>query len=543
MAIAALRATFAPALVLVVFFLPAAAAAQTAPDPSFGTGGLVALDIGPGGTSPNAFLVAPDGSLLVAGAFTPSGQSQVGFAARLTSGGALDGSFAAGGAFTIDFGAFTAITALALQADGKLIAAVNNGPYATTVLRVLRLTAAGALDATFSGDGVAEVTAANGVVPAAAAVQPDGRIVVATSFAGLPSAPASALAVFRLLPDGALDTGFASAGVPGFASAGISGFDTAAALALQADGKIVVVGSTNAAAPSNNGARDFAVARFNGNGTIDAGFAGDGTLSLPVGALDDDALAVLVQPDGRIVIGGNTYANSSRSNCAIMRLNADGTPDGSFGTAGVATYNLGGLSTCASLTRQPDGALLAAGTWASNIDWQFLVMRVLPDGAPDTSFNQGSNFSRVNPSSGSDSAFAHGTQAGGRIVLAGRRGSGGAVLARFVSSAPDTTPDAFAFTHQTNVARGAVVVSDAVTVAGIAAAAPIAVTGGEYAVGASAFTAAPGTVVNGATVRVRHTASLQPLTTVSTTLTIGDVSAVFASTTAPPRLRPRRLHP
>jgi uncharacterized delta-60 repeat protein len=540
MAIAALRTAAAPVLGLVTLLLSTMVAAQTGPDPTFGTGGLVTLDIG-GGTAPSGFVVAPDGSLLVAGAFTPSGQSQVGFVTRLTSGGGVDGSFATGGTFTVDFGSFTAITGLARQGDGKVIALSNNGPYATTALRVLRLTAAGVPDPTFSDDGAAEVTTAHGVVPVAAAVQPDGRIVVATSFAGLQSAPSSALTVFRLLADGALDTGFKSAAAEGFAMAELSGFDTATALALQADGKIVVVGSTNAGAQGNSGARDFAVARFNANGTLDASFDGDGKLSLPVGSLNDDALAVLVQPDNKIVIGGNTYVNSSRSNCAIVRLNADGTPDGGFGNAGVATYNLGGLSTCASLTRQGDGALVAAGSWADNIDALYLVMRVRADGAPDTTFNQGTSWAWVNPSPGSDAAFAHGTQAGGKIVLAGRGGFGGTVLARFQSNAPDSTPDAFAFTDQTNVARGAVVVSDAITVTGIAVAAPIGVAGGEYSVDGAAFTAVSGTIVNGAAVRLRHTASPHPLTMTSTTLTIGDVSDVFSSTTLPPRLRPRRL--
>jgi uncharacterized delta-60 repeat protein len=531
----------AVALLPVAALVAAAASAQVDLDAGFGAGGVATLDLGAGSALPAGFVAAPDGSLLVAGWFTPSGQPQAGFVARMTSGGAIDGSFATGGVFKADFGGFTAITGLARQGDGKLVALANNGPYGTTAMRVLRLTAGGAPDATFSGDGVAEVGTAYAFAPIAAVVQPDGRIVVAANSLGTFSEEASALTLFRLLGDGALDTGFKSAGAAGFATATISGFDAAAALALQPDGKIVVVGSTNAGAQGNTGTRDFAVARFNANGTPDTTFAGGGATHLPVGTLDDDALAVLVQPDNRIVIAGNTYVNSSRSNCAIVRLNGDGSPDAAFGTGGIASYNLGGLSTCASLTRQGDGTLLAAGSWAANIDSIFMVMRVLPNGAPDPSFNQGTSWTYVNPTPGADTVFAHATQAGGRIVLAGSTSTGKPVLARFLAAVPDTTPDPFTFADRTNVARGSVVVSAAVAVTGIAAAAPIGVTGGEYSIDGAAFTTASGTVTGGSSVRVRHTASLQPLAQTSTTLTVDDVSDVFTSTTEPPRLRPRRV--
>ncbi len=94
-----------------------------------------------------------------------------------------------------------------------------------------------------------------------------------------------------------------------------------------------------------------------------------------------------------------------------------------------------------------------------------------------------------------------------------------------------TTPAAFAFTNQTDVALGATVTSNSITVSGITAAAPISVTGGSYSIGTGDFTSSAGTVTNGQTVRVQHTASTSNGTTTTTTLTIGGVSAAFKSTT------------
>jgi ribosomal 50S subunit-recycling heat shock protein len=95
----------------------------------------------------------------------------------------------------------------------------------------------------------------------------------------------------------------------------------------------------------------------------------------------------------------------------------------------------------------------------------------------------------------------------------------------------DTTPDAFSFAAQTNVTLSTVVTSASITVSGINAAAPISVTGGKYSINGGAFTSTAGTVTNGATVRIQHTASAAYETKVDTTLSIGGVNGTFSSTT------------
>ncbi len=98
---------------------------------------------------------------------------------------------------------------------------------------------------------------------------------------------------------------------------------------------------------------------------------------------------------------------------------------------------------------------------------------------------------------------------------------------------PDTTPNAFAFDAQTNVALATTVTSNSQTVAGINTAAPISVTGGAYSINGGVFTAAAGTVTNGQTVAVRQTSSATPATETIATLTIGGVAAGFSATTVP----------
>jgi hypothetical protein len=100
-----------------------------------------------------------------------------------------------------------------------------------------------------------------------------------------------------------------------------------------------------------------------------------------------------------------------------------------------------------------------------------------------------------------------------------------------VSAAADTTPDAFSFTDQTNVARATLTESNAITVAGIDAAAAISVTGGEYQIDGGGWTSGAGTVNNGASVKVRHTSSASYSTATNTVLTIGGVSDTFSTTT------------
>src|SRR5689334_5774026 len=183
----------------------------------------------------------------------------------------------------------------------------------------------GSLDPTF-GNGGKVLTPGGGASDAI--MQPNGDIVVSTGSG-----------VARFLPTGQLDTAFGSGGL---ASTGFVGGEGLQGVALQPDGKIIWVGSQNTPGFPAFGTFSFAVARFNANGTLDASFGAGGRDSVeffapPMQGAQEFARAVLVQPDGKILVAGSARQGQIRFapiQGALARFNADGTLDTSFGTGG-----------------------------------------------------------------------------------------------------------------------------------------------------------------------------------------------------------------
>lgn len=118
------------------------------------------------------------------------------------------------------------------------------------------------------------------------------------------------------------------------------------------------------------------------------------------------------------------------------------------------------------------------------------------------------------------------------LVLGACGGGGGGESVAPPGATADTVPDSFDFGERLAVPSGSVIESDSITVTGIDGPAAISVTGGEYSIEGGTYTSGTGTVNNGQTVRVRHTSSADPATTVTTVLTIGGVNGTFSSTTA-----------
>src|SRR5579859_3928851 len=189
---------------------------------------------------------------------------------------------------------------------------------------------AGALDGTFGHGGIVSTDVGS---PSAAALQSNGDIVVAEGGGG----PGSGLV--RYLPNGARDTSFGEGGFAAVPDTGISSF--LPHLAVQSDDKIVWAGEATAANGANS---SFDVIRLNANGTVDTGFGSGGvaTTTFPVfNASVQGAQAVLIQPDGKILVGGeNITGNPSGTTRApedfgaLARFNANGSIDTSFGTSG-----------------------------------------------------------------------------------------------------------------------------------------------------------------------------------------------------------------
>jgi trimeric autotransporter adhesin len=248
----------------------------------------------------------------------------------------------------------------------------------------------------------------------AMALQADGRIVVAGyAFNGSDDD----FAVARFNPDGSLDTTFGTGGIVTADFGG--GTDQAYGVAIQSDGRIVVTGrATVSASP------DFAVARFDIDGTLDTSFSGDGRASVDFGATIDEARSVVVQSDGSIVLGG-----TSSGLLALARVDADGVIDTTFGSAGrVTTDATAGTENGYALALQDDGRIVFAGSG----DGDFVVVRYDTSGALDAGFGTGGIVS-TDFSGGLDVASAVAVLSDDTILLGGYSASRFA-LARYTSA-------------------------------------------------------------------------------------------------------------
>lgn len=263
---------------------------------------------------------------------------------------------------------------------------------------------AGALDPTFGGDGKVITNIVTSETPNDVVIQPDGKIIVVGE---VPSAGGSPdFFVIRYEPDGSLDTTFS---LDGIVTNNFGNDDAAFAVALQADGKIVVIGRTNAV----SGSDDFAVARYLPNGSLDTTFSGDGRAVNGFGG-DDTGRCVLIQADGKIVVGGNTDGDFG-----ILRYNLDGTLDTTFSGDGRATFDHGGANnTGYDIKIQSDGKIVGAG----GRDGDFIVYRVNSDGTADATFD-GDGMVTTNFGTSNDSALSVAIQVDGRIVAGGFSGS------------------------------------------------------------------------------------------------------------------------
>jgi uncharacterized delta-60 repeat protein len=274
------------------------AAAQAAPgdlDLTFASGGKQRTDFGFGSSEAAATVLQPDGKIVAVGGVRGSGVpgdcGPSDFAlARYNTDGSLDTSFGGDGRQTTDFGGTDGAKGVALQDDGKIVVVGGGGGGCFGDFALARYNMDGSLDASFSGDG--KLLATDLGQANGVAVQDDGKIVVV----GIGF-------LARYNSDGSLDTSFSGDGklTTDFGAYGV---------ALQGDGKIVAAGS---------GAGDFAVARYNpSDGSLDTGFSGDGKQTADFGG-SDQANGVALQGDGNIVAVGVGFGTDRTNDFALAR--------------------------------------------------------------------------------------------------------------------------------------------------------------------------------------------------------------------------------
>ncbi len=281
---------------------------------------------------------------------------------------------------------------------------------------------AGDLDPTFGTVGKVYNLPTNFIPAEDVAVQADGKLVLAGSTLGPDNT--QDFGVVRLNADGSPDTGFGTNGLVGIPFDSFAN-EMATAIVVQPDGKIVVGGSVEFGSPG----WDFGIVRLNANGTLDATFSG-GKVKINVGG-DDFVKAMLLQPDGKIVLTG-TARPTPNTDVAVVRLTTAGVPDASFNGGIIYIGIAGGNNDVGnSLALQPDGKLIIAGSTRDASRGYFLLIRLTTGGVPDTTFN---TFGFVQTAVGSqyDQAYSVALQADGKIVAAGTTNSGSFDDAAFV---------------------------------------------------------------------------------------------------------------
>jgi uncharacterized delta-60 repeat protein len=344
-------------------------------DRTFNVTGRVTADLVDGA---HGLALQPDGRIIVIN------QHSV---ARFHADGSPDVGFGSNGQVDVEFpGIVDRLHGLAVQPDGRIIVAGETRFGDNYDVALARFSPDGALDASFGSGGVV-TTDFDGVAQVAyrVLVQADGRIVVAGIHRS--AGTDSDFALFRYLPDGSIDTGFGNGGI---ATVDIGGrADIAQALAIQSDGKLLVAGRV---ADTGGADPDVGIARFNSDGTLDTTFGVNGVAGTLASVAWDEARGIAVQADGRIVVVGVLDPpGMTRSRFLVMRLNSDGSLDGSFGSGGFAEHahfsDEGDSANAVAI--QPDGRIVVVGQSAYYGVSDFAVARFDADGSLDATFADG----------------------------------------------------------------------------------------------------------------------------------------------------------
>ena len=356
-------------------------------DPSFGQGGKAFTLVGSSGSA-SALAIQRDGKIVAAGQAYVGPEQDVAVV-RYTSRGRLDASFGRRGTALTDFSPTTKTydqaRALAVQRDGKLLLAGGSMSFSLSSSRrlLIRYTARGRLDRSFGEDGTVSSRAGPSVGSGGVAIQRDGKIVTAGSVG-------DGFAVTRYTPRGRLDRSF---GRGGTVSTKLASYSFGHALAIQPDGKIVVVGDA---------ALDFGIARYTAAGKLDRSFGDSGKVVTNIGLTkgsdgsrypsDDHAVAVAIQRDGKLVVAGSSDVLGllGEKGCclqdfALVRYTEDGRLDPSFGNGGKVLTHFARNSYAEGIVIQPDGKIVAAGGG----DGYFLLARYTSGGKLDPTFGRG----------------------------------------------------------------------------------------------------------------------------------------------------------
>lgn len=392
------------------------------PDSEFGSSGTVLTSAGTGDTNARSVIQQTDGSLLVAASL--AGASLRYAALRYSSSGSLDTSFGSGGIALFNFTGYEADCFAVTPVTNGFILAGTLGSESSSNFGLARCTSVGSLDPGFSGDGRLEINLLNNPPFAQARSvqqQVDGKIVLAGSVI---TGNGVDFVVCRFLADGSADPDFGTLGRAIIAAGPEDDF--AYRLHLQADGKILVAGTSQ-----QGGFESACVVRLLADGSLDPDFGDSGIFLDQTGGADCGVYALTQQPDGKIVAAGYAYNGAgTRLTCLIWRLTPAGALDTSFSADGRLPSHVTSTAQDAYATAvivQADGKIVTAGPAFTNTGMtqaNFGLLRCQASGALDTSFGSSGRLS-VPLAGHAVQAQALAQQSDGSLLVAGFAESGG----------------------------------------------------------------------------------------------------------------------
>ncbi len=380
-------------------------------DPTFGNGGMVLTFKGSGAI---ATIIQPDSKIITVGSISLTSHMPSGFALqRFNADGSPDCTFGNNGtvvANPFDPNRELLALAAALQPDGKVVVAgtiVNEHGFDDFAL--VRFNQDGSLDRSFGNSGKVSTDIDNGNDwIQAIAIQPDGNIVVAGKTMDK-ERTTSVLALARYRNDGSLDYSF---GQGGQVTVDLNQHGEAHAIVIQSDGKIVVTGTGYSVTRMFN----FALLRFNPEGTLDDTFGKGGIVLTALGDSSAGANALTIQPDGKLVAAGQLMV-FGRAVLAVRRYNSDGSLDPGFMNA-ERGLNLDYASAATSAAIQRDGKIVVtANTFPPDANIRSMVVRYNSDGSLDSSFGSGGLV--MTRTGKGDNLRAVAIQVDGKILAAG----------------------------------------------------------------------------------------------------------------------------
>ena len=328
-------------------------------DTGFGDEGVAITTHGTSAQASALAIQTSNDKIVVAGSATVSGTENF-CVMRYDTDGTLDSTFGTSGIATTVIGDHAEARAVALQSDEKIIAAGLTITNGQPSIALARYATNGTLDATFGTGGIVTTSISYRAFGASVAIQSDGKIIV------VGNVDDREFGVVRYNTNGTLDGTF---GTGGIVQTSLSGHTYATSVGIQTDDKIVVVGKSGST---------FTVVRYDSTGATDNTF---GTSGVAQTAFNGYAVptSLIIQTDGKIVVGG-----TNDGTLKIVRYNANGTLDTGFGTSGIVSTLAGQETDALSLALQSDGKIMCATSTITGIT----LFRLETNGSLDETFGE-----------------------------------------------------------------------------------------------------------------------------------------------------------